>query len=260
LSKSEKNLLGYISLRGPDLEAVYEYIRANKSADFESLISIFAMPGIKDEGPQKSQVQDCLKFLATVGLVQVQKAQKKELYQLAGSDEKTPFKTKLLHRLKLITSNPFHVLHSLLVSNDFLQIEKEVLVQEAERSLKSDFSWNIEKVDLWCRLARYLDLGNERSDTGMFVCYPAPNLIKRLLEMLSSQKTGRVRLWEFAQYISTNFFQVYTRKDKLFTGLQGTLQLMQTNGTITLFPAKSDDPRVAYVGEKPFGEVALGGK
>jgi len=261
MSKSERILLSHITVRGPDLESIHQVVKDRKSASFDFLANLFAMPEAGGSGVQVHQLRECLNFLETVGIIKANKSTKGEEFVLEPNLPDVAFPLILLNRLKLSAENSFYLVHKHLVSNDVLSVDMGALKRTVESSLELGFTWNEQKLGFWMNLADYLGLGKKYAYSQIFVCFPSSELLKNLLTVtVSKRKSGeRVNLGEFVNYLSTEFFECLTREGLLFKGLQQSLLVLQRKGRISLVPAASDDPNPTFVDGKRIGFVSLKG-
>jgi hypothetical protein len=260
VSGSGRIILSYINVRGPALESVYQIVRKHETASFDMLTDLFSIPETSESSPQTGQLRDCLNFLEGTGILRIIEKSKTEEVAIASNFGERPFKLVLLNRLRSDKKNPFHLVHSHLVSYDIVKFEISGLKQSVEKALDLGFTWTDEKLNFWMDLADYLGLGRKYASWRSFVSYPTPELVQYMISDFRRGKKVNVNLRKFLEYVSSSYFECFTREGKLFEGLQQTLLYLQRKGLATLRPAASDDPNTILLGGKPYASVSLEGR
>ncbi|MCW4005299.1 MAG: hypothetical protein NWF04_01675 [Candidatus Bathyarchaeota archaeon] len=241
--KSNRILLSYITLRGYELESVYQATK-DASLNFEVLEQRFSL--------EKGLLRECVSFLLNTGLLKTN-ADESEIARAKNFPD-LPFKLLLLNQLRLDKANPFSLVHSHLIANDFFRIDRESLMRSVEKSLNFDFAWNDEKLNFWMDLASYLSLGRKYA---CFVIYPSPKLLTTVFEDFLKRGPNQHSLKNFLTYCAMNYFDCFTREGAVSKGLQLSLLQLNQKGTISIKPAASDDPNAVLLSGKQYGNIAL---
>lgn len=244
---SSRILLSYITLRGYELESIYEVVKENSTISFADLKKIFSL----DADNQSGQLRDSVNFLNSTGIIRIS-ADESEI-TIAKNFDNLPFRLVLLNQIRLDKANPFGSVLSHLVKNDYFRFNLEYLKKSVEKSLELGFTWTDEKLAFWMDLAIYLGLGRKYHG---FILYPSLELLKMILKDFSSRGLTQFNLKNFLNYCSANYFDCFTREKRVFKGLQLSLLLLnKAGGPISIEPAASDDPDAIYLCEKQYGVI-----
>jgi uncharacterized protein YueI len=256
LSSSEKFILSYITIRGPDIESLFQTVKERKKATVDELKDLFSTTDtMRPETPM--QLRDSLSFLDSVGILKINEKNKTEFVTISSGFGSTPFNLVLLNRFRLDKQNPFTLVQSYLASIDATVIDLNTLKQRVEKSIELSYTWNEEKLGFWMDLAHYLGLGRKCVSSNLFVCYPTPKLIRDVVTEYIETDSTKADFRELADYVSSSFFECFTREGLLTLGLQQTLLLLQQQGFLKLIPAPSDTPNPLLINGKSYGSVLI---
>lgn len=270
-SKFQKLLLSYIQVRGVVLEKIFLFVKEKQRISFNDILNQY---GDVTQDSSKSFVWDCIKFLATVSLIDVkdEKTDNDKIISITKDVLATmPFKGLLLHHLRLSVDDSFYTWHKALVENDTLKIESSDVQKIAETSLSSEFTWNREKTGFFLDLLEFVELG-KRIGTSDLLNVPSKHLIKTLLLLYASQgdigggsrrnKTNDARevpIRKFVDYLRSNYMECYTLKGKLYKGMQYVLEDLSERNEIEL--KLQSDAALGYepltIGEKSVSSIIL---
>jgi hypothetical protein len=258
LSSSEKFILSYITIKGPDIESLFQTIKERKKATVDELRDLFSTTDtLKPETPM--QLRDSLNFLGSVGILRINEKKKTESVTLSSDFGNMPFNLVLLNRLRLDKQNPFTLVQSYLASIDATIIDLNTLKQRVEKSIELSYTWNEEKLGFWMDLAHYLGLGRKCVSSNLFACYPTPMLIRDVVKKYLETESTKADFGKLTDYISSNFFECFTREGLLTVGLQQTLLWLQQYGFLKLISAPSDTPNPLLINSKSYGSVLISG-
>jgi hypothetical protein len=210
----------------------------------------------KSETP--AQLRDSLNFLSSVGILQIKEKNKTEFATLSSDFGNMPFDLVLLNRLRSDKQNPFTLVQSYLASIDATIIDLNTLKQRVEKDIKILYTWNEEKLGFWMELADYLRLGRKCLSSNLFICYPTPTLIRTLIKTYAETESPKVDFRKLTDYISSNFFECFTREGSLTSGLQQALLLLQQYDFVKLVPAPSDTSNPLLINGKSYSSVLIG--
>jgi hypothetical protein len=255
MSELKRNILGYITLRGSDIESVYQVLRTQGQKSIEELKNLFGIFSLDTSDEQLGQLNDCISFLTNVAIVKTDTSN--ELVSLASNFGETPFKLLLLNRMKTEKNNPFILVHSLLVTYDETRCHLNNVKTSVEKKFDLGFTWTDEKLDFWLDLANYIGLVKKLTGSREFLFYPHPNLVYDIfLNFLTGKKT-EFNLKKIFDQCSTDFFDCFTQEGLLFKGLQQSLLILNNRNLITLQPAASDESNPVKIDGKPYGFVSI---
>ena len=250
-------MLSYITVRGPDLEAVYDVVRDEGIVSFDSLAELFCMPEEGVGSVKTGQLRDCLNLLRAIDILDVTKPPKTENYKLEEGLKHDSFPILLLNKLRLAKDRSFYEVQRLIVRKDILHVHVDELKRIVESALDLNFAWTVEKLNFWMSMAHFLGLG--RRSYRRFVCYPKPDLIENLLQdFFANNKAEQAHPRDFFNYVSSEFFECLTEQGQLFQGFQQTMSLLERKGTVRLIPL-SDDPNPIQVGKKHVSLLSIMG-
>lgn len=248
-AKPERLLLGYVTLRGPDLEQVYWYVKSNSPCSESDIVDELFV-GAGSDG--SSHHEECLRFLSTVDMVQkTDEAYKVMNEEICGD---TSFGLKLLYHLKQQEAKQSSLTYILdLISKENIsETSQSDLIKTIERD-ESDygFSWTDPKIKQWSYLMDYIGVIQMESEREL-TFYPQRGFVLELLQ--DHQNTvGEDDLASLFEYINENYWFCLTQTTPptVSVSLSSTLLNMNRTGAINL-RSLSDGNEIRLA--KPEGE------
>lgn len=165
-SKPEKLLTGFISVRAPELKHVYRAIQSATSVD--ELINKFGRP--TDDGPESDHIQDTVRFLNAVDLVESPSGDIKSTVDRinGGLFDDLAFEARLLYHCNQQGGRQMHfvdIYRALLAEKSrTVSASPDDLRTILKRDTDYNFSWTKEKIGMWVTLCKQLGLITEMSD------------------------------------------------------------------------------------------------
>jgi hypothetical protein len=179
--KPNKNLINYLGVRGGEVKAIYEYIEQQGTLSRDAVSKRF---GKKEAGEYKDRhVSRVLKFLHGTDFIYERTATTVEPYD-SDSLGDASFEARLLHHLRMQPGEQDHFgrIYDAALNTGKRTISDDNLLEELERELEYDFTWNEEKVSVWADLVPSLGLVSHSSREGV-VLSPSRALMFELLSL-----------------------------------------------------------------------------
>lgn len=246
--KPERLLLGYVTLRGPDLEQVYRYLKSNSPCEETQIVDDLFV-GVDSEG--SNHHEECLRFLQTVDMVR----KTDEGYEVMNEEvsKDTSFGLKLLrhlHQQEGKQSSLTYIL-DLISKEDLSESSQSDLITAIERDDNGfDFSWTDPKIKQWSYLMDYVGVIRMETESELMF-YPKRDLVFEILteHQNDTEDDGLIRLCE---YFNENYWNCMTQNTQptVYTGLSSTLLNMATADIINLQSySDGDEIRLQKPGE-----------
>ena len=230
--KPERLLLGYVTLRGPDLEQVYRYLESNSPCEVSQIVDDLFV-GSDSEG--SNHPEECLRFLQTVDMVR----KTDEGYVIMNEEvsEDTSFGLKLLRHLKEQGGKQSSLTYilELIAREDLSTTTQSDLIATIERDDNGyDFSWTDPKIKQWSYLMDYIGVIRMETENEL-IFYPKRDLVLELLINHHNQ-TEEDNLTSLVEYIEKNYWNCMTQSTQptIYEGLSATLLNMHRSGIIQL--------------------------
>lgn len=238
-------LISHITLRGPEIEQVYEQVASAGSQSYEQLAMNF-IPGWQPDATfalAEATFREALNFLLVAGMVEQSGDSRRKATFLAAPGILTKSFPLLL--LAHLNTHPDQRQHAIalvfkqMVSTDTLSTSARDLRAQLERGpYQSLFTWTGEKIFFWSQLAAHIGLVRRLDRTFEIVAVPQPGLLMAALEHAASayylQSGGVMPIYTLLEIIDNTLFACFTRKGSVATGIAQCLVAMHRRGDICL--------------------------
>lgn len=249
-NKPERLLLGYVTLRGPDLEQVYRFIESKAPCTEEEFVDELF---IDDGSDGSSHHEECLRFLRSVDMVKLTDDRYDVINEQILEDQ--TFGLKLLHHLHEQTGRQTHVtfIIDLITKKNLTSSTQSELIKTIERSEENvyEFTWTDPKIKMWSYLLDFIGVIQMESEEEL-TFYPRREFVIELLKHYSTS-TDQSDLSGFLEYINNNYWNCFTTTSPptIHQGLSAVLINLAASGIIELH-TYSDATEIRL--QKPEGE------
>lgn len=236
----KRQLLGF-QIRGPELRALFDEIQNSGPMTYSQICERFVPPPEPRKDELLKEGLDALRALELIWRVQPDEGE--TLYQVSDDvSADIPFDLLILEKLRGFddTRRVFHLVHDLIVANDWVYINLSELLEELERDYpQTEYAWNTEKLRTWRDIAKYFGLiRNVKS--GAAIVSPTPDLLFRLLMAYAAHGNipinGKfeIPIQEWLSFLQTRYCRCFTDRQRVHGGLAQALLSMEAKGQINL--------------------------
>lgn len=246
-TKPDKLLTGFISVRAPELKHIYKAIQGPTGVD--GLAKKFGRPSAN--GPESDHIEDTVRFLNAVDLVESPSGDIKGLAEQINEDlfGKLAFEPRLLYHCNQQDGRQTHfaAVYSALLSEESRTVSasRDDLRTILKREKDYNFSWTDEKIGMWVTLSKQLGLITETEDE--LILSPCRALLHDALVLAPTSAdedpnydSVEVENGEFRRaldWINDNLFAVYEERAgtrRIHPAIADVLRNMEEDGVIYL--------------------------
>jgi hypothetical protein len=176
---SEGLFINRITLRGPEMEALYAHLVARGPCTRAEIEARFVPPLGRGERASNLVVRDALDGLCTLGQVRAEADGTFHAEELSAGRS---FKVALLGRLRALPErqSAFMALYEACVRSGRQMFRPDELLNAARATVETDGDWTPEKIRFWRELCSYL--GIAAAVDGAVLIAPRGSLLEHLLE------------------------------------------------------------------------------
>lgn len=260
---SEPLLINRITLRGPELKRVFEYVKKREEVSYLELIERYVP---KDNNIFSELNDDILKdtigFLISSGLLKITengRSWSNRSFGIVKNFNNEPFTNLLLKTILDMDDQKqkaLSLIHKILIEKDILHIQYSEIVKLIERSDLSDlFSWNEEKINFWANIYDFCKLIRNLKGNGVWII-PQPELILESLILLKQENINFISINSWIVFFENNFGACITKKGRLHKGFAMTFELLEQRNQLKMIH-KDDSIKTILIGNKRVSEVQI---
>jgi hypothetical protein len=260
----EPLLINRITLRGPEIKRVFEYIRKKGLTNYIELVERYVP---KDNNIFSELNDDILKdtigFLLSSGLLEISENGRswsvRSFSVPSDLSQETSFQNLLLKTILNMNDTKQRALtliHKTLVEKDILHIQYSEIVKVIERSdIANIFSWNEEKINFWANIFDFCRLIRNLKGNGVWII-PKPELILESLIILKDQSPNFISINSWVTFFESNFGSCITKKGRLHKGFSMMFELLEQNNQLKMVH-KDDSIKTILIGNRRVSEVII---
>ncbi|MBC7474761.1 MAG: hypothetical protein H7263_10760 [Candidatus Sericytochromatia bacterium] len=260
----EPLLINRITLRGPELKRIFEYIRKKGETSYVELIDRYVP---KDNNIFSELNDDILKdaigFLISSGLLEISENGRswsvRSFRVPTNLSQEISFQNLLLKTILNMNDSKqraLSLIHKTLIEKDILHIQDSEIVKVIERSEIADiFSWNEEKINFWSNIFDFCRLIRNLKGNGVWII-PKPELILESLMLLKDQTPNFISINSWVTFFENNFGACITKKGRLHKGFAMVFELLEQNNQLKMVH-KDDSIQTILIGNRRVSEVII---
>lgn len=242
--KPEKLLTGYSTVRGAELEEIYEVLSVQGEVPVSALETRFARPDASSTSRNTAHVDRCLKFFQAVDMIEVSA---QDVVSPMNSDVYPAieaFELRLLHHIRQQDGEQYHLSYIFDVATglDRRRIPEEELLEEVidDDARSFGLDWREEKLRMWANLADHLGTISylNRGDTNRVLIAPTHGLLVDLLSWYQENGDDPDRFARALEWIDDEFLPVFSDRagavPTVSIGVADVLNDMESEGVLSL--------------------------
>lgn len=255
-------LISHITLRGPELSALYHHIATHPGTSYDNLVACFVpvRPAPSELDLAEAPLRETLNFLLVACLVEQQgNSRFKARFAATPLLAATSFPMLLLHHIR---NHPDErqqapaLIYRQLVLGDVLTMTAATLRDQMERGEHcSLFAWTGEKIGFWLHLYHAMGVIRRLKDSSEMLVVPQPALVLAMLTWVQQQQS-LTSLAACLHTIEATFLACFTARGRVHCGLAQTLLALDALGHIRLTHL-ADAAHSLLLGERRVSDVVL---
>ncbi|MEA5386765.1 hypothetical protein VB779_06670 [Haloarculaceae archaeon H-GB11] len=216
-TKPEALLTGYTSVRGAELKTIYGVLDVQGDIPVSALKKRFGRPYTNKNEINTDHVDDCLKFLKAIDMVEVSA---QDVVSKLNEDiyPEISFEPRVLYHIRQQPERQYHLSYvfDVMAKQNRRRIPQEVLLEEVADDDEETFGlqWNEEKIRMWANLSDTLGAISyvTADDDNEIVASPTRRLLHELLTWYSENGEDPERLSRALGWIDEEFLPMYASR------------------------------------------------
>lgn len=264
--KPQRELLGYITVRGPQLESLWCHLAQTGGTSYHDLVQKYVVYEPGRERREDEMLRNALDFLHAIDLVIAADEDGDVVYKTnSDKDQEVSFRLLLLETLHAGDDGKgtaFAWVQKLIAEQDLYLVSRDDLRKEMEKTYPHAFSWTEEKIRFWLDLEEYIGLARRvsipRSPENM-ACYPSSDLTQMMLrEVVTGDADHPLSARDILDRLQARFMHCYTARGRVWQGLVKALLALERTGWLAL-ALHADQPGAVEIGQRTISEIKLAG-
>jgi hypothetical protein len=235
-------LTGYSTVRGAELKEIYEVLATQGQVPVSAFDDRFARPDSQSGRLNTSHIDNCMKFLRSVDMVQVSAQDMVSPVNQDVHPEIESVEARLLHHIRQQEGKNYHLsyIFDVVIDRD----TRRLTIEELEEYVEEDdtrsfgFTWTAEKLRMWANLADHLGAITyaDGGDKNEVVVSPTRRLLVDLLSWYSENGEDSNRFARAMEWIHRDFLPVFANphKSTVAIGVADVLNDMQDDDILTM--------------------------
>ncbi|WP_415380508.1 hypothetical protein [Halosimplex sp. TS25] len=240
--KPDALLTGYTTVRGAELKEIYRVLNSQGAVPKSALIERFGRPLSDDTTVEADHVDECLKFLKAVDIIEVDAQNVVSLFNEGVYPDIQSFEARLLHHIRQQTENQYHLsfIFDVMADLDARRIPEEALLEAVKGDDETfDLTWRGEKIRMWANLAETIgaiSYDNE-DDENAIITSPTRPLLHELLQWHNQHGDDPKRFARALEWIDDAFLPVFDDRPgvpSVTAGVADTIRNLEADGVVSL--------------------------
>lgn len=249
--KPEKLLANYTTVRSAELTEIVELIEWQGGVPVSAIERRFGRPSSENDTPNVDHVENCLKFLRAIDVIELSE---QSVVGLLNKDiyPELPLEARLLHHVRQQEGEQSHLsyIFDVMAELDVHRVPRQRLYEavQADDDMNFGFEWTKPKINMWANLADTLGAVSyvTATDENQIVTSPTRALLYDLLDWHAANGETPERLLAALDWIHDEFLPVYASRagtPEVTAGVAKTLRNMEAEDVLD-FRTMSDTQKV----------------
>lgn len=262
--KPEALLTGYNTVRGAELKAIYNILDTQGDVPVSAFEERFGRPNTENNDINTSHVDNCLKFLQSVDMIEVSAQDvvskfNKDVYP------KLSFEPRVLYHIRRQTDRQYHLsyIFDVMTKQNSRRMTLELLLEEVNEDDSESFGlqWNTTNLGMWANLSDTLGVISYVNETeeNEIITSPTRGLMYELLGWYNQYGDDSERLARALEWIDDEFFAVFYSRPgtpEVAIGVAEVLRNLEEEGALET-RSMSDTEDVVNVARRKRGMEAV---
>lgn len=242
--KPEKLLTGYSTVRGAELKEIYRVLAGQGDVPRSAIEERFARPSATSHDRETTHVDNCLKFLQAVDMVEVSAQDVVSPMNRGVYSDIEAFEPRLLHHIRQQQGEQYHLsyIFDVAIAQDRRRIPEEELLEEVigDDSRSFALDWRAEKIRMWANLVDHLGAISylNRGEPNEVLIAPTYSLLTDLLSWYQQNGEDPNRFVRALEWIDEEFFPLFSSRrgatPTVSIGVADVLNDLESDGVLSL--------------------------